>query len=288
MEELFHKTAKPDWEEQLRRSGVVSASTFSDHSNLRAFLPDPSLREVISHYWIVRWRIPAGIVYRPVEILSAPTVTLFFTKAESYLYGLTTTTYAYEARGEDTMAGVTFHPGGFHPYWRKRMTMLPPRKVPVAAVLPSVAGCLEATQLADLDEAEIAARLDGALREIKIQPSPHLRLIKNIIAAINAEGGPRTVREVCEGVRVPERTLQHIFKEEVGLSLKWVMMRARLLETITQSFAQGDPDWAAVAYELGYSSQAHFIADFKRAVGLSPGRFHKIQREQRAAVARQK
>lgn len=35
------------------------------------------------------------------------------------------------------------------------------------------------------------------------------------------------------------------------------------------------PDWAALAADLGYSSQQHFITDFRRTVGLTPVQYRR-------------
>ena len=34
--------------------------------------------------------------------------------------------------------------------------------------------------------------------------------------------------------------------------------------------ATDDPDWADIAYALGYASQQHFITDFKTVLGETP------------------
>lgn len=52
-------------------------------------------------------------------------------------------------------------------------------------------------------------------------------------------------------------------------------VQARLLEAATTAANETKPDWAAIAADLGYSSQGHFIADFKRATGQTPASFHK-------------
>nr|WP_239616345.1 helix-turn-helix domain-containing protein [Cohnella mopanensis] len=35
------------------------------------------------------------------------------------------------------------------------------------------------------------------------------------------------------------------------------------------------PDWADMAYDLGYSSQQHFITDFNRVLGKTPLQYKK-------------
>ena len=41
------------------------------------------------------------------------------------------------------------------------------------------------------------------------------------------------------------------------------------------SSACDQPDWAALAYDLGYSSQQHFITNFKRVLGKTPVQYKK-------------
>ena len=50
-------------------------------------------------------------------------------------------------------------------------------------------------------------------------------------------------------------------------------MRARMLDALEAAYKQDKTDWAAIAADLGYSSQAHFITDFKRATGQTPATF---------------
>lgn len=35
------------------------------------------------------------------------------------------------------------------------------------------------------------------------------------------------------------------------------------------------PNWAAIAYDLGYASQQHFNVDFKKALGRTPAQYKK-------------
>lgn len=51
-------------------------------------------------------------------------------------------------------------------------------------------------------------------------------------------------------------------QREVDVSLKWVIMRARMLEALQEAYEQPIVDWARIATDLDYSSQAHFINRF--------------------------
>lgn len=274
MQEIFQKTARPDRIAELRRAGVLSAATFDDYSSLRAFRPEAGLQPLVSHYWVVRWSIPDGVTYRPTEVLAAPMVNAFFMQDEAFLHGLTTQTFEYQARGNGVMAGVTFQPGGFFPFWGRSMASLPPGKSDLEAVFPGATAGFSRRLLEKGDEA-IAEGMDALIRRKGASTRPSLATIAAIVRAASLETRLRSVRGVSEHFGIPARTLQHLFKNEVGVSLKWVLMRARLLEAIQEAYLQPSPDWVRVALDLGYSSQAHFISDFRRATGRSPAAFHR-------------
>jgi AraC-like DNA-binding protein len=72
-------------------------------------------------------------------------------------------------------------------------------------------------------------------------------------------------------VGLSARALQRLFRRHVGVGPKWTLRRFRIHEA-AERLAGGAPvDWAALAQELGYCDQAHFIRDFKAQVGRSPG-----------------
>ena len=64
-----------------------------------------------------------------------------------------------------------------------------------------------------------------------------------------------------------ERWVQQLFQEYVGVGIKWSLQRNRLLEAAEYIRQSDNPDWVRIAYELDYSSQQHFISDFKRVLG---------------------
>ena len=72
---------------------------------------------------------------------------------------------------------------------------------------------------------------------------------------------------------VSMRTLQRLFRRWVGVSPKWVLQRFRLQEAAERVDEIGAQDGAATAVELGYYDQAHFINDFRSAVGQSPRKY---------------
>ena len=67
----------------------------------------------------------------------------------------------------------------------------------------------------------------------------------------------------------------HIFSRYVGVGPKWVIRRYRLHEAAARVAEGGRVDWPALALDLGYVDQAHFIKDFKAIVGRAPAAYAK-------------
>jgi len=74
-----------------------------------------------------------------------------------------------------------------------------------------------------------------------------------------------SVAELARGAGLSRRRLQRLFADRVGVGPKWALRRYRLHEAVARMDAP--PDGAALAAELGYCDQAHFVRDFKAAVG---------------------
>ena len=82
------------------------------------------------------------------------------------------------------------------------------------------------------------------------------------------------VAQVAELAGLSVRQLQRLFGDYVGASPKWVIDRRRLQSAAARGAQDGpDPDWSAVATELGFADQAHLTRAFAATVGRPPGAF---------------
>jgi AraC-like DNA-binding protein len=81
------------------------------------------------------------------------------------------------------------------------------------------------------------------------------------------------VEDLTERFGMSARTLQRLFRRYVGVGPKWVLQRYRLHEAAERIADGYSGDWAALALDLGYFDQAHFIKDFKALVGCSPAEY---------------
>nr|WP_274602032.1 helix-turn-helix domain-containing protein [Pseudoalteromonas sp. S16_S37] len=83
------------------------------------------------------------------------------------------------------------------------------------------------------------------------------------------------VEQLSQSANMPMRTIQRYFKEQLGLSPKWLIRKYRMHQALAL-LDLSDKSLAEVTIWLGYSDQAHFIKDFKHFTGATPARFsHK-------------
>jgi transcriptional regulator GlxA family with amidase domain len=94
-----------------------------------------------------------------------------------------------------------------------------------------------------------------------------------MVDRIRTDAELRRVAMLAEACGVPERRLQRLFAEYVGVSPKWVLRRARLLEAARRADAGDVVDWAALALDLGYADQAHLTRDFTVTLGVPPAKY---------------
>jgi AraC-like DNA-binding protein len=105
--------------------------------------------------------------------------------------------------------------------------------------------------------------------------------VGHVAQIVHAVAGDRTILRVDDIVALyglNKRTLQRLFAKYVGVSPKWVIQRYRLHEAAARLAGSPDVSHAALASDLGYSDQAHFVRDFKKIVGMSPAAYGRGMR----------
>lgn len=209
-----------------------------------------------------------------MEILSAPSVYLFFAGHKAFIHGIVSRGLLYDACASDVIAGVKFKPGGFYAFFKRPMAELTGRTFPLETVFGAADPQFTKELLIRTDEL-IFNMLEGLLRDKQPAADKNLALVSNIMAALEQDDTLQTVRAVARAFGKSERSIQLLFQTYVGVGLKWVITRKRLLETVHQVSSHARPNWVEAAAELGYSSQSHFARDFKRIIGRSPSQYLK-------------
>lgn len=266
---------KPARHEEKRDdfAGILDPSGSAKSYRLRRFEPSEALAPFVEHYWIVEWALPEGVGY-PAEVLPHPRLNVAFTEERGWITGVTTAKYTYEVKGSGRVLGVMFRPGGFWPFFGRAVAELMDREIDAATVFSSATEAARRALVAEPEAEGMVAAAETLLSGNGLpEVDANIAVATRVVELVRADREIVTVGGLAERAGVNERTLQHLFRQYVGATPKWVIRLYRLVEAASR--AQGDeaPNWTAIAHELGYVDQAHFTNDFRKIVGRAPGEY---------------
>lgn len=253
--------------------GRLDPAGFARHVQFRTVQPPADLARFIEHFWVIRWDSALGR-YDSDEVMHRPYVDIFLSPQESGIQGTFRGKRTYSAAGSGRIVGVRFRPGGFHALWAGEMADLQDRVLPLTAVFPWADAGTIGSILAHDDDTVIATLLER-IRTAAPAADGTLEEINAIIAVVETQEDLTTVAAVGEAFGRSERWLQQAFRDYLGIGLKWLLQRKRLLAAAAEIRSSDAPDWVGIAYDLGYSSQQHFITDFRTVLGATPVQYHK-------------
>jgi AraC-like DNA-binding protein len=254
-------------------AGVLHAATAANRFTLTRHQAAEGLTPFLDYLWVVRWDLRGQPGYESA-VLPHPNVNLAFEPAGAGIFGVDESVFTRRLEGTGKALGARFRPGGFHPFYRAPVARLTGRVVPAREVLGPQADEACAAALADgADDAAMVAAAEGLLLSFGPRADPVAREVAAIVERITADAGLRRVGVLAGVFGLSERRLQRMFTEYVGVSPKWVMRRARLLEAARRIDVGDAVDWALLAADLGYSDQAHLTRDFTSTLGTSPARY---------------
>ncbi len=270
----LQKSAKLAQEKSGEHTGILEPARARQHFRLKRYVPSREVAPFVEHYWIIRWDLHGQPPYTS-EVLPYPSVNIAFFADGARITGVTTGLYRYTLQGVGVIAGIMFKPGGFYPFFGKPVVELTDHVVAAQTVFPEANQTFSDALLGLPSDAEIVDQLQTLLLRHQPTPDDHITQIHQIIDRVIHDPAIHTVRAAAQAFAVSERTLQHLFHAYVGVGLKWIIMRYRLQDAAELAARSATPQWAAIAAELGYSSQSHFANDFKKIIGKSPSQYLK-------------
>jgi AraC-like DNA-binding protein len=144
------------------------------------------------------------------------------------------------------------------------------KTLPSTDVFPASGDTFRERLLDRATDAEIVADGEALLGASLPQFDPNIDLINEIVTLVREDRSLASVGIIAKRFGMPERTLQHLFKTHVGVGLKWIIRRYRLMEAAELAESGTAQNWTEIAHQLGYADQAHFTNDFTRIIGRPP------------------
>jgi len=121
---------------------------------------------------------------------------------------------------------------------------------------------------------------DGAVAQVEdfligklLTATFDLKQIQVAAQALYREKGQFRVSELADYCNLSARQLQRQFQDVIGVSPKTLARTIRFEEIRSRLMFHPETNLTDLAYEFGYTDQAHFIRDFKEFTGKTPGEF---------------
>ena len=253
--------------------GKLDPVGFERHIIFQTYVPPVSLTPFVNHFWTIHWNNTTGQPYISEQVMHRPYVDVYLSEHESGIQCSFRDKRDYKAADNGRIIGARFKPGAFHAFWRRSLAGLHNETIALQQVFAEAGQTFIENTLSLHDDAAVGA-LAELLQAQNPQYDPNIEIINRIITAIETDR-LQTVGDVSQRIGKSERWLQQLFQNYIGIGIKWQLQRNKLLEAARSIRECDNPDWADIAYDLGYSSQQHFITDFKRVLGKTPLQYKK-------------
>ncbi len=234
--------------------------------------PPGDLAFFVERYWTIRWDFRDQPPYA-TEHLPDPSVHLIVENGLSGIFGPARGRFTRLVEGAGFAFCIKFRPGAFYPFVSFPISRLANKTVSLQDVFGEAGSALETAIRATADDEEMIAAAEKFLRSRNPLPDESVALLHQIIARIATDREITGTSDLQNQFNLTVRTLQRLFHRYVGVSPSWVIRRYRLHEAVARLERGEIVDWPGLAVDLGYFDQAHFIKDFKKMIGVSPGKY---------------
>lgn len=191
----------------------------------------------------------------------------------AWMSGVATGPLHLRTTGRSRLAGVRFTAWGARAFVDGPQHALRDRAVRLEDVWghDASASLCHAVRHAPTPEAAMAALEAALLARLPASHPP--AAVVDACRALQMSHGRETVRTLATCAGVSEQRLRTLFLEHVGVSPKTL---ARLIAHDQAIVLLNDLPWGQLggaAHTLGFADQSHFIRDFSRLSGLTPGAY---------------
>lgn len=238
---------------------------------------------LLRRFWIPVWSLPEGEA-APQKVLQYPVCLLVVTGEYARFYGVASGLSTTTLSGNGWAVGVMCEPAAGFLVAGQSVATYTDRHVDIPEVLGTDGVALTRDVRSAMAKDPRSPRAHGAamaafrraLRRF-LPVDAEGALVNSIVDHVEAHPDVTRVAQVCDAFAMSERSLQRLAQRRLGLTPKWLIQRRRLHDAVAH-LREGATTLADVAAQLGYADEPHFIRDFSRATGVTPGRFAAAQR----------
>lgn len=252
--------------------GILNVKKVAQKFQLQRYVPSQNIDFFVKHYWIVTWDLTGQAPYRQ-HVIPNPCVNMVFENKGTGIFGPAKQKTSHLLDNKGTVFGIKFKPGGFYPFYQRRVSQLSDRSIRVSDIFDVDDRDAEIHILSQCEDADKIALVEEIIRRRLPDQDDMIPLLHAIMDKIQEDREVIRVDMLSEMFGHSVRTLQRIFDRYVGVSPKWVIKLYRLQNAAETMEANDDHDWPQIAADLGYFDQAHFIKDFRTIIGVTPDEY---------------
>ncbi len=255
----------------IRRDSFLAGGVLEE---TRVYRPCRALQPYIERLWTrssmgtrepfnCRWVLPHSSSDMVIQLGDA-------FECVSFLAGTHALPKLLRFQGVQDSVGVRFTPIGAAAFFGFSQDELNTRWAPLDAILGGAAASLESQLTEAFLETE---RVQVLERFFLSRLSRAYRPERTVSAALQLLGeneGTVSIRALSKHVGYSRRHLNRVFRRTVGMSPKVFCRLTRFHSAVDAITRRPKPHWASLAYELGYSDQAHLIREVKSFSRHSP------------------
>jgi AraC-like DNA-binding protein len=189
---------------------------------------------------------------------------------KAMLAGIMKEPMCWQMRGDSTAFGVRLKPEGMIGLFQAPLANLCNDFVDAETFLgKDRTPILQSVREAADDQARIAL-MEDFLQEQLARVSPGKNYFTQAMEQIRSKEGVFTHATLEKKLRVGERQLQRMFKDNLGMSPKSYFRIMRFRHAVASVRGRREVNWLDLTHALGYTDQSHLIRDFKEFAGVTP------------------
>jgi len=182
--------------------------------------------------------------------------------------------YDIALRGNLSIMHIRFKANGIYPLTKIPLFELLNEQLPLEDLTDKSISLLHQEMNEQSNDLKRIATFEKYLLKRYANASLHYRLDGGL-KIIQDRKGLLTVSELSDTLNTNYKSIDRWFKKYVGLPPKKFMQITRFKNILEDLEQQTKPDWMQIVSDYNFHDQAHFIKDFSRFAGISPGAFSK-------------
>jgi AraC-like DNA-binding protein len=274
MNNRFQKT-----NERIRWEGAIFTGVeFSDSRiSILDAKPCAELSDYIEAIWYMDWNIedPEGM---QCIVAPNPCTKFIILKRDNVTYnplliGAHESAEIFTYTGQGSVVGIDFRPGALYPFINRPMNDWPAIGLSANEVLPNIP--LPGDKWDGENLSEWLSSFEDHLLKLLVNSKDHN--YKHILSSIEGilDESLQSTEEIAKLCNMSVRTLQRIFKNEVGVTPRDVLRIARFNRSIRQISENDFASFADVALTSGFFDQPHMVNEFQKLVATPPSKFRR-------------